>query len=84
MLCLECSKEVISKTIRIKKYCDGICRSKYNMKIRYLRLKDTPEYKLKIKENCKKWYNNNKERHKATMKAYMQKVYLKRRENGNR
>ncbi len=81
MDCLLCGKDTNQKTIRVKNYCNILCRAKYNMRKRYLIIKDDPEYKNLAKIRSMNWYQRNKERHQKYMREYMRKIYLKRKEN---
>lgn len=78
--CLKCG-EVLNSSHR--KFCNDVCRTRYHSIKRYLRLKDSPEYKKYRREYFKKWRLRNREKHNKVMSEN----YHKRRghidENGN-
>jgi len=67
--CLKCGKELIPKEGRLqinpkRKFCNNICKTRYDSYKRYLKIKDTIEYKSSQKKIFKNWYEKNKERQK--------------------
>ena len=48
------------------------------MKKRWLRLKDTEEYREMNKKRSKEWYYQNREKHNLRMKYYMREYYRKK------
>lgn len=77
MNCLKCGNDVDQLTKREKKFCSDTCRTRYNMKIRYERLKNDPDFKIKNRARSKAWYEQNKEKHKIKSRIYMREYYRK-------
>lgn len=72
---------------RHKKYCSDNCRAIHNFSLRYLRLKDNPEFIEKNKIKSEIYYQRNKERLKLKMRENAKLRKLKKEEklddNGN-
>jgi hypothetical protein len=68
MTCLHCNKEFEKSENNYspneQKFCRTKCRSRYNSKKRYNRLKNDPDFNEKKKIIFRNWYQRNKEKHK--------------------
>ena len=88
MKCLYCKGEVESKQDRIipKKFCSRTCSMKYFSKQRYLRIKNTKEFKQERKKYFKKWLEKNREHFNDIVRPkardYQNKKYHYRINNG--
>jgi len=76
--CLNCGVGIGEGITKEKEFCSTLCRSKYNGRIRYEKLKENPEFKEKAKLRFKNWYERNKDKHKAYMKDYMREYYRRK------
>ena len=87
MICKGCQKEFEPHDKR-QKFCSDSCRNRFNMKKRWLRLKDDPDFKEESKRRFNEWYLKNKKRHNLRMRGYMReyyrKNYSKAARNGNK
>lgn len=77
MNCLECNKEFVPIS-RVHKFCSQRCRLRFNARKRWLIMRNDPDYKSKIRENSKRWYQKNKTKHNLRMRDYMREYYRKK------
>jgi hypothetical protein len=82
--CLNCGKELIKKPNKkrlnpIRNHCDSTCKTRYNSKKRYYKLKDDPEEMKKRSNRIKKWYakpeNKSKQNNRVLKNYYKNKFY---------
>ena len=71
VICLHCGKEIELKKESNpykQKFCNHTCDTRFHSKKRYYqKIRDSPEYLERKKENMRMWYENNKEKQKKTV-----------------
>ena len=80
--CLYCGKELTKrerqKVIRgNRKFCNGVCRSRYNSNHYFLMLKTNPEFRAKRLREHTAWRNKNRVKVNNYFKVYM-RTYKKK------
>lgn len=75
MECKNCKKELVPKKGRVlntkRKFCNDLCRGKYNHKKNYNRKRHNKDFRKKNNTRFKKWYANNKQKQKdSVLKNY--------------
>jgi L-lactate utilization protein LutC len=78
---IKCANQKCNKTFipPRRKFCSEVCRTRYNALKRYNKLKDSEEYKRKMKEYNARYYETHKEELKAKMKIYSAEYLRKKR-----
>lgn len=79
--CKRCGKKfklVGVGTKREKKFCSKLCQTRYGAYKRWLKLKDTPEYKKMQKINFNKWLKKNRKHFNDLMRE-PNKLYHRRK-----
>ena len=74
-----CKNTFIAATSR-HRFCSEPCRLRNNSLVRYNQVKDNQEYKDKVHQKNKRYYEENKEKLRAQMKAYGKEYYKKKKE----
>ncbi len=71
MICLFCENEFEKNeknfSPNVQKYCNSKCRSGYNAKKRYERLKNDKDFSDRKKSIFRNWYERNKEKHRESV-----------------
>ena len=82
--CRYCGKEIIIDSSKKKgqprKYCDIICRTRFNAKSNYQKNKNNPEYKLKRRQQFQIWVVKNRVRFNEMMRVNARKRRAKQME----
>lgn len=78
-VCEKCKNTFVINSEETR-FCSKTCRLRYIALERYNRLKNNEEYKNKVKEKNKKYYQANKEKLKPIMREYGKAYYYKKRE----
>lgn len=61
--CKGCGKINYKRLTSQKVFCNNICQTRFNSRLRYERIKNDKKYKKLQKANFKKWRENNREYH---------------------
>lgn len=62
-----------------KKFCDGVCRSRYFSYVTYQEKKDDPQFIAMRRRNFKNWYEKNREHFNDKMRDVSRRWQQKRR-----
>ena len=85
-ICKECKRPFLESHGQggFKKiFCSPLCKSRFNSRERYERVKNDPIEKQKKQTYYKVWYQKNKEKHNSKMRDYMRNYLKKKKNNGD-